>query len=293
MKICPNCQSRYTDNTLLYCLQDGSALVSDESGSSTPTVAFTGESETIAKNRQADTSSYSQEFQTRVRQTGDAADYQTQPKTSNTALILVTALLVMILLFGAIGIGAWLYFSNKTEIAQNTNVNSSTPENTRTNTNINSSAFPSPNISKTPFEEKTATPVPTPAFNPETIKTEVSGTVNSWASLAESRNLSSYMNNYADRVDYYNKKGASIGTVRADKQRAFTIYDTLDINLSNMRVMPDASGESATAVFDKEWYFENDTGSSEGKVQTQLRLRKIGGAWKITGERDLKVYYVK
>jgi len=27
-------------------------------------------------------------------------------------------------------------------------------------------------------------------------------------------------------------------------------------------------------------------------VQTQLRLRKIGGDWRITGERDLKVYYV-
>ena len=198
----------------------------------------------------------------------------------------------MILVFGAIGIGAWLYFSKgKPEIAQNTDVNSSTPENARTNANINSSAFPSPNVSKTPFEEGTPTPIPTPNVNPEEVKREVSNTINSWKSLAESRNLSAYMNNYADTIDYYNKKGASVSTVRADKQRAFTIYDTLEINLSNMRVTPDASGETATAVFDKQWYFEGDANSSEGKVQTQLRLRKIGGAWKITGEKDLKVYY--
>ncbi len=277
MKVCPNCQNRYTDDTLQFCLQDGTALVSDESQSVMPTVAFNDESETVVKSRQ----------------TSGAADYQTEPKNSNTALIAAVTLLAMLFVFGAISIGAWLYFSKgRNEIVQNTNVNSSIPENTRTNTNVNSYAFPSPNVSKTPVEERTATPTPTPDFNPEEIKTEVSGTVNSWASSLESRNLSAYMNNYADTVDYFNKKGASVGTVRADKQRALAIYETLEISVSNMRVTPDASGENATAVFDKEWYFEGDAKSSEGKVQTQLRLRKIGGAWKITGEKDLKVYYV-
>jgi hypothetical protein len=285
MKVCPTCQSRYTDDTLLYCLQDGSALVSDESQNPAPTVAYTGELETVVKNRQADTSSHSQEPQTHVQQMGGTAEYQTQPKTSNTALILIIALLAMILVFGAIGIGAWLYFSKGKPETVDININP--PENKKTNTNVNSAAFPSPNVSKTPFEEKP----PTPNVNPEEVKREVANTINSWKSLAESRNLSAYMNNYADTIDYYNKKGASISTVRADKQRAFTIYDTLEINLSNIRVTPDASGETATAVFDKEWYFEGDANSSEGKVQTQLRLRKIGGAWKITSEKDLKVYY--
>jgi hypothetical protein len=100
------------------------------------------------------------------------------------------------------------------------------------------------------------------------------------------------MTHYADRLDYYNKRGASVGTVRADKQKAFSTYDTIKINLSNMRVTPDATGENATAVFDKDWYFENAAKVSEGKVQSQLKLKKIGGAWKITGEKDLKVYYV-
>ena len=59
-----------------------------------------------------------------------------------------------------------------------------------------------------------------------------------------------------------------------------------------MRVSPDASGESATAVFDKEWVFEGAGKYNAGKVQTQLQLRKFGGDWRITGERDLKVYYV-
>ena len=281
MKVCPTCQSRYTDDTLLYCLQDGSALVTEESQPPAPTVAYTGELETVVKNRQTNTE------ENYARQTGDAANYQTQPKRSNTALIFVVALLAVILLFGVAGIGAWLYFSKgKKEIAQNTNVNSSTPENKKTNTNFNSSAFPSPNVSKTPAP----TPAQTPNVSPEEVKREVSERVNSWTSALVSRNLASYMNHYADTVDYFNRNGASIATVRADKQRAFSIYNSFDVEVSNLRVTTDAAG-TATAVFDKEWYFEGDERSSEGKVQTQLRLRKIGGAWKITGEKDLKVYY--
>lgn len=280
MKVCPTCQSRYTDDTLLYCLQDGSALVSEESQTAAPTVAYTGELETVVKNRQADTQ------QTYVRQTDVAAGFQTGRKSSNTALILVVVFLAIVLVLGGAGIGAWLYFSKeKKEIAQNTNINSSTPENAKTNKNVNSSAFPSPNVSKTP------TPTPTPNVSPEEVKREVSERINSWTSALVSRNLSSYMSHYADTVDYFNRNGASIATVRADKQRALAIYDSFEVEVSNLRVTTDSSGETATAVFDKEWHFEGDERSSEGKVQTQLRLRKIGGAWKITGEKDLKVYY--
>lgn len=290
MKICPTCQSRYTDDTLLYCLQDGSALVSEESQNPAPTVVYTGEPETVVKNRQPD-KSYSQEFQTETRGRSDATDYQTKPKSSKWTLILVTALLTTVFVFGVIGIGAWLYFSkDRPKVAQKTNLNSSTPENARSNTNVNSSALPSPSVSKTPTEEKT--PAPTPDFSPEEVRREVSDTVNSWTSALVSRNLLAHASHYADTVDYFNQSGASSATVRADKQRAFAAFDTIEMEISNLRVTPDSSGESATAVFDKEWYFEGDGRSSEGKVQTQLRLRKTGGEWKITGERDLKVYYV-
>ncbi len=60
-----------------------------------------------------------------------------------------------------------------------------------------------------------------------------------------------------------------------------------------MKVTPDASGEKATAVFDKEWNFEGAEKYSAGKVQQQLTLGKIGGRWLITGEKDLKTYYVE
>ncbi len=100
------------------------------------------------------------------------------------------------------------------------------------------------------------------------------------------------MSFYADRLDYYNKKGASIDFVRKDKIRALSPYDDVKLNVSNLSVTPDSTGEIATAVFDKQWFFEGEEKYSEGKVQSQVKFKKFGGKWKIISEKDLKVYYV-
>jgi hypothetical protein len=198
----------------------------------------------------------------------------------------------VLLVVGAIGIGAWIYFGNDNGIAKDTNVKNSFPENSAKDKNKNSGAFPPVNTEKKPTVKPTAAATPAPEFDAEEVKQNVSKTVYAWKSASEAVNLPEHISYYADRVDYYNRKGAGLSTIRADKRRAFSAYDTIRINLSNMRVTPDNTGENATAVFDKEWYFESDEKVSEGKVQSQLRLKKIGGVWKITGERDLKVYYV-
>ncbi len=101
------------------------------------------------------------------------------------------------------------------------------------------------------------------------------------------------MNYYADTIDYYSKKGASLESVRKDKEKAFSKFYNIEMNFSNMRVTPDASGMRAVAVFDKEWNFEGDESYSAGKVQTQLQLQKFDGRWLITGEKDLKIYYTE
>ena len=298
MKICPNCQTRYTDDTLQFCLQDGTPLiVADENQSSAPTVVFDGETETVVKNRPpADNIQFDLQTPRDTKtweKPSETAKYEAAPRKSNTALIVTTTILATILLLGVGGIGAWLYFSkNRTEVAQNANIKSSFPDNSAANKTNSSSAFPPPNSSEKPTGEKTATPTPAPVFDPKEVKKEVSDTVYSWKDQAESRDLSAYMSNYGSSIDYYNKKGVSIATVRADKQKAFSTYDTIEFDISNFDLRS-TNGVDATAVFDKEWYFENNEKSSEGKVQTQLQLKKIGKAWKIVGEKDLKVYYVK
>ena len=98
------------------------------------------------------------------------------------------------------------------------------------------------------------------------------------------------MSKYANTVDYYRKRNASVGFVRSDKQRAFTMFDSISFTVSNMDILVDDSGDLASAAFDKEWVFQG-TRRSTGKVRQQMQFRKINGQWLITAERDVKVYY--
>lgn len=293
MKQCPSCQSQYTDDTLQFCLQDGSPLQS-VLGSQTPTVAF-GEQQTVVSNRQSNQINTPRETQPtnwKPSQFSSSADFQSSAKKSNTTAAVFLTAFLMLLFFSFVGIGGWLYFKGATpdengnlllaNRAGNTDLAKSTPLATGT---------PLTSSSNTTATKPSVATTPAP-IDKELIKKDVSQKVYSWKSAAESLNLDSYMSNYASTVDYYNKKGASISTVRNDKQRAFTSYDSIKITLSNMSVTPDASGENATAVFDKEWVFEGAKYSA-GKVRTQLQLKKINGQWLITGERDLKVYYTE
>lgn len=278
MKICPNCQTRYTDDSLQFCLQDGTALVNDGGQTSMPTVAFNDEQQTVIKSR----TSGKNQFETQSHQQQQTANFENAPRKTNTALAIGVTILTMLLVF-AIGIVGWLYIKNRNEIAANQNSQNSVQNSAK------STATPTPK----PTAKPTASPSATPSFDVDELKAEVAKSINGWRAAAESIDLDEYMTRYAPTVDYYNKKQTSVSTVRADKEKAFSSYDSMQVNLSNMNVTPDAGGENATAVFDKEWRFENSEKASEGKVQTQLQLKRINGDWKITGEKDLKVYYTK
>jgi hypothetical protein len=154
------------------------------------------------------------------------------------------------------------------------------------NTNSNVAASPTP----------TATPTAQPTLKPETAKAltnDVKNVVDDWKDTTENLDLDAHISQYAATVDYYKAGRVNIDRVRADRARAFDAYDTISINIDNVKVTPDASGERATVVLDKEWNFEGAEKFSSGKVQQQLTLNKIGGRWLITGEKDLKIYYTQ
>ncbi len=319
MKYCPNCRSSYADDTLKFCLQDGTPLIG-ESDSSTelPTVSlgdkterFNGEevTEQFKTNQLTERFTTNKDFnQMRVdlpetrqhnweqsRET-QIASHKPPPKKSNTLVTVLGTALVMLILFGVAGIGAWFYFSQPpTDVAKNTN-NQSTNGNKSGEKENSNEKLPTPTATKkdsTPKSTPGSEETPVSTFNPEEVKKEVSGVIYSWKSASESLDLDSHISKYADTVNYFNKSNVSKSFIRSDKQKAYNKYQYIKINLSNMSVTPDSTGENATAVFDKAWHFENDKKTSDGKVQSQLKLSKIGGQWKITSEKDLKVYFVK
>ncbi len=299
MKQCPSCQTKYTDDTLKFCLQDGTPLISPANPETEmPTVAFT-DSETLVSPRQVERldipveKSNTRDWQ--PSQETQVSAFEPKPKKSNAFFIVALTAFVMLLLFGG-AIGTWFYLKNrKTDVVQNNKNKAAINQGIIPQENLNKGVSPSPTVADSPSPSPSPTPTATPVsnFNPEQVKREVSEKIDAWKRATEAVNLNGYMNYYADTIDYYSKKGASLESVRKDKQKAFSKFYNIEINLSNLRVTPDASGMRAVAVFDKEWNFEGDESYSAGKVQTQLQLRKIDGRWLITGEKDLKVYYTE
>lgn len=305
MKYCPNCENIYADDTLQYCLQDGSPLIDESNKNSDIPMVTLQEQETVVSSREPDQIKVDLNDNPPVqvireeRQTVRTPIIQPEPKKSNNlSLILATALLTL-LLFGLAGIGAYFYLNKN-------NKNSELVKDANSATNKNSSegikkpvenlASETPEIEDTP--EKTPTPdepeeTPTPEVDLGEIKNDISDRISSWKSQTESQDLDDYMNGYADRVDYYTKKGVSKNFIRNDKQRAFSKYDSIKFNLSNIRISPGSDGQTANVVFDKEWNFSGGGENSSGKVQQQLKLKKQGDSWLITSEKDLKVYYVR
>jgi hypothetical protein len=107
-----------------------------------------------------------------------------------------------------------------------------------------------------------------------------------------SADLDAHMANYADTLHtYYLQKNYSASRVRANVARAFAKYSSFDVKLTNMTIEVDPTGTRAVATFDKTFTFTGATTFS-GSGLNRFWLEKIGGRWLITGEKDLKTYYI-
>lgn len=327
MKRCPRCNRTYTDETLRFCLEDGTALVSGGQVFTDPEATLVGETAhlpldpaqqqqvqpppreelppteimgqrgtpTIAVSNAAQTAQLSAPHATQ----GTAATPRAE-RPRNTATIVIVSVVGTILLvaLGFFGVlvylksrdgGGSVRLANTQETRPNTNSNvpaNIAPNSNRSNLNgnsNNSNARPSPSPAASP----TASPVDATA-----VASQVTSALNGWAAATTARDIDAHMNYYADTLDtYYNARNVSSSRVRSDRERAFDTYSSMDVQLSNIRVTPDPSGQRATVTFDKTWTFAGDK-YSNGSVQQLVTLTKTGGRWRITGEKDLQVYYV-
>ncbi len=149
MKQCPSCQTKYTDDTLKFCLQDGTPLVSQiNSETEMPTVAFT-DSETIVSPRQVERldipveKSNTRDWQ--PSQQTQVSEFQPESKKSNTFLVAALTAFIMLLLFGG-AVGTWFYLkSKKTAVVQNNKSKVAVNQAVVPKENLNKEVSPSPN----------------------------------------------------------------------------------------------------------------------------------------------------
>lgn len=319
MKYCPQCQTTYADDLLKYCLKDGAPL--GEVFDSQPTIIARDEDRTVASIRQVEPIRIpvqqapppveTPQFQNppphyppppaAAPPHHNAPVVAVQPETSKSRTGLTVGLTILgtLLLLAVGGIAAMLYFRDRqTNVAASVNDNKPTNVNRPANANANAAnvqkANQNANASIT-VASPTATATPQPALDPEQaelISVDVEAAITDWKNATENFDLGGQLDQYAETVNYYSGGRVNRTRIRADKDRALGIYDSININISNLKVTPDAGGETATALFDKEWDFAGAEKNSSGKVRQQLTLKKFGNRWLITGERDLKVYYV-
>lgn len=254
MTICPACKTQYSDDTLSFCLQDGTPLA----------IAVGAEPPTVVMD----------EVETAEARRGSG---------SRTALAVILTAIGMLILFSAAGLAAWLYFrDSSTAVVSNTPANANIEPSPYSSVQVKPSTTP-------PVSTPASNVVQTPAapVNEAEIRSEVSQLIDEWRSRTVSRDLVALRDLYADNLSYYYTKGnVSASSVIADKQRALQKYNSIQISISDLRVTPDATGESATAVYDKDWSFDGVKPFC-GVVRSQMQVKKIRGEWFITGEKDI------
>jgi hypothetical protein len=297
MKRCPTCQSTYTDDSLRFCLQDGTALLSVSGGPTAYDAEKTLRIESAGTRDEPPPTeilspsalpTYPPKSAATIPQQSRPTEFgahhpDAQPRGKNNVLVIPLTIAATVLVLALGGIGAWLLFgTGQSSVRVDVDRTARAPT-------TNSSPTVSPSLS-------TPSPTPSVASSPvdvAAVRRNVTALLNGWAESSMSRDIDGQMSYYADTLDtYYTKTNVSASMVRSDRQRAYETYSSLDISLSNIAITPDATGERATVILDKTWNFVGEEKATSGSVQQKLWLAKIGGRWRITGEKDLQVYYV-
>lgn len=302
MKTCPKCRSQYTDESLTYCLQDGTPLVDESPDAGEPTVAF-GDAETLESRKregrigiEIPREEDGPETQLRAPARATAAEPASKSGILRTTLFAAAILLTLFLIVGTIGLVVYFNMDGGASVS---NTDGRLPSNIDIGSNVDNGASPSPTAETpeaTPSPSPTEEESPTPEYitDPDEIKDFVRRHLQIWKRLTEQQRLDELMSFYDERLErYYNRSNVAKSVVRRDKASAFDRLDSLSITISNLDVTASSDGAKAVAVFDKEWRFEGNGRVSTGKVRSRFDLRRSGDSWLITGERDLKVYYTR
>jgi hypothetical protein len=111
-----------------------------------------------------------------------------------------------------------------------------------------------------------------------------------WMAATNARNLEGLMNFYDASVNpYYQARNVSREFVRADKTRLFQRAELLDVRAGTPEITINRADGTALMYFRKQYVMTGNGQERSGEVLQQLRWRRVGGEWKINGERDAKV----
>ncbi|HEX8495125.1 MAG TPA: nuclear transport factor 2 family protein [Pyrinomonadaceae bacterium] len=294
MKRCPSCQSTYTDNSLRFCLSDGTPLVAvvDDDPQATkispaptkanmPTLA-------LPPNQLPDYISATAETQQRPASAA-GNDNATQRRR------IIPILIVGLVLLASAVVVALVVTRDRSDDDSGASRKASdypTSNSTPPQPTPSIAASPTPSATVTP----SATPVPTVTPTPNdsySARAEVMSALNAWTASLNRQDLDANMRLYADNLDnFYGRGNLSKASVRMKRRANFEMYySSINVQLSNVNVSLDSSGTVATILYDNTYNWQGGTKSLRGKSHNKMVMSKIGGRWLITSEQHLQTYY--
>ncbi|HMT09048.1 MAG TPA: hypothetical protein PKA82_13665 [Pyrinomonadaceae bacterium] len=156
MKVCPKCNVEYADDTLSFCLNDGTPLTVSTTGAAT---AVFNESETVVRGSQQ-AADWPQSQATHYIPQQSTAPPPSQGSTGGKKgmIVLALAALGLLVVVGIAAVAGFIYFNSSGNNAAVTNVNSSptptrTPETNKPSPTTTPSPSPTatlPNVTPTP-----------------------------------------------------------------------------------------------------------------------------------------------
>jgi hypothetical protein len=270
MKVCPKCNSSYSDETLNFCLTDGVPLVAEEildEYLSKHNSKSWHTAETLVDQRfsLADARPTSIGTSAPTFELGNTTARNMMPppaKSYKTQYAILGVLLAALL-----GGGIW-WFS-------------------KTPSQANKSVL---------TEETHSIPkhaiVPISPEQDAQVKKELTEFMMNWAKTNSDKNSDAHLAHYANTLEvYYGESGKDKNHVLADRLRAYQRYETILMQVDNLKITPEST-ESASIIFDKSWTMRNEKKTSTGSVQQEVHVTKSNGKWLIDAEKDLKVYFL-
>jgi hypothetical protein len=111
-----------------------------------------------------------------------------------------------------------------------------------------------------------------------------------WTESLKRRDLDEQMNCYAPQLDHYFKKdNVAREVIRADKELALTRFSSLQVNLTDVQINPQAP-DRAAVEFKKTWDFERTPGGPfVGQGQEKLVVARTPTGWVIVSELEMQV----
>lgn len=270
MKICPKCNSKFTDETLNFCLVDGVLLLVEEKLTKPENWQ---EAETVfdadLKIHQfnAKDTSHNPVSETNTGFSGNTKSF-TLKQTKKKRPYLFPLIGVLGVLLAVSGIFWWLY------------------------TNPGSPTNPANKINQTGHLNKKKIIIPLTPQQENQVKKETLEFIERWRSTNEKKDIESHIAHYSNTLEiYYGNSGVDKNIVRSDRLRAYQRYPSISISVDNINLRPEST-DSVTIVFDKSWTMKSDQKTSTGSVQQELHISKTSNKWLVDGEKDLKVYYI-